>query len=99
MPLSSHRRRWRVMTLAAGLTACAVAPGHVASPPPAHAPPLPPSEDCLRYLTAATAAIATPPDSTAGALPAAHVYAVEIHEYHMCLARAAMARSVPPPAP
>ena len=42
-------------------------------------------EDCSRHLHAAHAALAEPPEA---GLPAAHVHAMAMHDYHTCLANA-----------
>ena len=94
MPLSSHHQPRLVLTLAAGLAACASFPGGVAPSTPSSstrisAPTF--TEDCNSYLSTAVAAMAMP-DTTPGALPPGHVYGVSMHEYHMCLFRAADAR-------
>ena len=68
--------------LSAGLSACAVVQPRRGSPVTV--------ADCARHIGAAHAALAAPPDS---GIPAAHTYAVAMHEYHTCLAGASAAAS------
>lgn len=94
-PVSAKRRRIAVLSLALG--ACTVVSEPASSPAPVSAPvrETPFREDCGRHLQAAMAALAAPTDTTPGATPAGHVHGVAMHEYHMCLGRAAATQTTP----
>ena len=49
-----------------------------------------PASDCARHLASAQAALATP-ESTPG-VPAAHVHAIAMHDYHTCVANSGESR-------
>lgn len=91
-------RKWSsIVALSVVLAACAVVSEPTGDPVPAPAPAsmTPFREDCHPHLLAAMAALAAPPDTTPGAIPAAHVHGVAMHEYHSCLGRASAAQTIP----
>lgn len=91
-------RRWSsIVALSAVVAACAAVSEPADDPTPvrAAASTTPFREDCHQHLLAAMAALAAPPDTTPGAIPAAHVHGVAMHEYHSCLGRASVAQTTP----
>jgi hypothetical protein len=105
MSQAPHERAARVTTLAllssAAFAACTIGPP-VESKPRSGAPTTehrtpPYIENCHPYLMDAMAALATPQDTTPGAIPGSFVHATKMHEYHSCLSRNAAAQSATPP--
>lgn len=93
-------RKWScIVALSIALAACAVVSEPADDPTPvrasAAASTTPFREDCHQHLLAAMAALAAPADTTPGAIPAAHVHGVAMHEYHSCLGRASAAQTTP----
>jgi len=93
-------RKWSsIVALSTALAACTVVSEPADDPAPVRAPSTasttPFREDCHQHLLAAMAALAAPTDTTPGAIPAAHVHGVAMHEYHSCLGRASVAQTTP----
>jgi len=103
MSQARHERAARVTTLAllsgGAFAGCTIGPPIESTPsaPTIEHRPAPYIENCHPYLMAAMAALATPPDTTPGAISAAHEHGMKMHEYHLCLSRNAAAQSATPP--
>ena len=71
----------------------------VVSAPAAGASPEPEARDCAPLLAAATAESMAPADTAGGIAAAHHRHAVAMHEYHRCVAAAAILHEARIPAP